>query len=278
MKSHQNATFDTHTDDSIQQAPPNANDTSSQCESAQPDTPSPKPQTQSPLPQSAITNPQSQIANPQSPISHPHSPTAIGQSKIENPQSQLTFEQKDFICKHIAAFKTYKEVAALLLEEFPDCPLTFEQVLKRIKYYACNNRTRKWRFRILAYRDQLNHNLANRFRLGNKYVRLQYLEAMLHEALQPRLKRVFWYPVRRSKDDKIIYKKVNICTKDFTAAAKILSLIAKELDKRSLEAIEDPFMVERSQRDSVAFHEEYLAFERSHPDATRDLDKTFGLI
>jgi hypothetical protein len=275
MKSHQNATFDTRPNrdpattsfDAIGAGPqPSLNPEEDH---------NPIPQTSSPPQPECLTPPipgdSATTTNPQSPIPNP-------QSEIRNPQYQLTFEQKDFMCKHIAAFKTYKEVAALLLEEFPDCPLTFEQVLKRIKYYACDNRTRKWRFRIIAYRNQLNHNLANRFRLGNKYVRLQHLETMFHEALQPRLKRIFWYPLRRSKDDKIIYKRVNVCSKDFGAAAKILSLISKELDKDSLEAIEDPFMVERSQRDSVAFDQEYQAFERSHPDASRDLDKTFGLI
>ena len=191
---------------------------------------------------------------------------------------QLTFDQKDFICKHIAAFKFYKEVAQLFLAEFPDSGFTFEQVLKRIKYYVCDNRTRKWRFRIVAYRSQLNHNLANRFRLGNKYERLRHLEAMFHEALQPRLKRLFWYPVRRRKDDKFTYRAVKIEERDLATAAKILSLIVKELAPESLEALDDPYMVQRMHQHPAQFAQELQAFEEQDPDASRDLDKTFGLV
>ncbi len=214
----------------------------------------------------------------------------VQQNAIEQtqgiPQSQqnptepreLTFEQKDFICKHIAAFKTYKEVAELFIAEFPDSGFTFDQVLKRIKYYACDNRTRKWRFRTLAYRDMLNHNLANRFRLGNKYERLRHLEAMFREALQPRLNRLFWYPTRRRKDDKLTYRTIKVYGKDLASAAKILSLIIKELDPESLQANADPFMVRRQYEHPEEFAAELDAFENQDPDASRDLDKTFGLI
>jgi len=191
---------------------------------------------------------------------------------------ELTFEQKDFICKHIAAFKTYKEVAQLFLAEFPDSDFTFDQVLKRIKYYACDNRTRKWRFRILAYRKMLNHNLANRFRLGNKYERLRHLEAMFHKAFQPRLKRLFWHPTRRRKDDKLTYRAFKVYESDLSSATKILSLIVKELDPDSLEALEDPFMVQRCHKHTREFAAEIEAFEKQAPDASRDLDKTFALI
>jgi hypothetical protein len=257
MKMQENATFDTHPNDSVQQAPPNASDTSPQSESAETCTRSPALESQPRTMQSGIVNPQ---------------------SKIESPQRQLTFEQKDFICKHVAAFKTYREVAELFLAEFPDSGFTFDQVLKRIKYYACDNRTRKWRFRIIAYRDQLNHNLANRFRLGNKYERLRHLEAMFHEALQPRLKRLFWYPARRRKDDKITYRRFKVYEKDFAAAAKILALIVKELDADSLEALDDPYMVHRRYEHPREFAAEVEAFEQQDPDASRDLDKTFGTI
>ncbi len=213
----------------------------------------------------------------------PETAAKASQSPSETPQSQserreLTFEQKDFICKHIAAFKTYKEVASLFLEEFPDSCLTFEQVLKRIKYYACDNRTLKWRLRIHAYRDQLNHDLANRFPLANKYERLRRLEAMFHEALRPRLKRLFWYPLRRASDDKIIYRKVKVCEKDLAAAVRILSLFVKELDRESILPIYDPFMQKRSYAHAEEYDAELEAFRKQDPDATRDLDKTFAII
>ena len=204
--------------------------------------------------------------------------TATQTEQTPTERKELTFEQKDFICKHIAAFETYKDVAELFLAEFPDSGLTFDQVLKRIKYYTCDNRTRKWRFRILEYRKMLNHNLANRFRLGNKCERLRHLEAMFHEALEPRVKRLFWYPTRRRKDDKIIYRTVKIYEKDLASAAKILSLIVKELDPESLEAPEDPFMLQRSHEHPEQFRAELEKFQNQDPDASRDLDKTIGLI
>jgi len=193
-------------------------------------------------------------------------------------RKELTFEQKDFICKQLAAFKSYKEVAGLFIVQFSDSGFTFEQVLKRIKYYACDNRTRKWRFRIQAYRSQLNHNLANRFRLANKYERLRQLEAMFLEAMQPRVKRLFWYPARRRNDDKIIYHAVKVKERDLATAAKILRQIAGELDYDCLKPLQDPYMIERRYQDPKAFAKELGAFEKSDPEASRDLDKSFGLI
>jgi hypothetical protein len=197
-----------------------------------------------------------------------------------DPAMQLTFEQKDFICKHIAAFKSYKHVAELFLQEFPDSGLSFDQVLKRIKYYTCDNRTRKWRFRIFAYRNQLNCNLLNRFAIANPYQRLRHLEALFHQALQPRVRQVFWYPARRAKDDKLTYRAIKIRQPDFASAAKILSLIYKELqlDPVRLEPVDDPYMVNRRYRDPQAFAHESEAFLSHDPDADRDLDKTFGAI
>ncbi len=193
-------------------------------------------------------------------------------------QKNLTFEEKDFICKQVALFKSYKEVAELFLLEFPDAGFTLEQILKRIKYYACDNRTRKWRHRVVAYRDQLNHNLANRIRLANKYERLRHLEAMFHEAMQPRIKRLFWYPVRRRNADKVIYRALKVKERDIATAAKILRQIASELDYDCLKLIDDPYMVQRRYEDPKTFREDFEAYEKSDPEASRDLDKTFGLI
>lgn len=244
--------------------------------SPNPETLSPDRGTLSPDPGPLSPDPETLSPDPLPPSPNP--PRYPFQQQDE--QMRLSFEQKDFICKHIAAFKPHKQVADLFLQEFPSCGLTHDQVLTRIKYYSCDNRTRKWRFRIVAYRNQLNHNLLNRFRLANPYERLRHLEAMFHHALQPRIKRLFWYPARRPTDDKITYRTVRIKEPDLPSAARILSLIAKELrlDPDALLPLDDPYMLDRSHRDPQAFGEEFRAFQEQDPDASRDLDKTFGLI
>lgn len=101
---------------------------------------------------------------------------------------------------------------------------------------------------------------------------------MFHEALRPRPKGLFGYPTRRRKDDKLTYRVRKVYQPDFPPAAKVLSPIARELDLESLEALADPYMVKRSYANPEQFDAELEALSKQDPDASRDLDKTFGLI
>jgi len=147
-----------------------------------------------------------------------------------NDKFLLKFKHKDFICKQIALFKTHCQVAEELLKEFPELPLSLEQATSRVKHYACNKRTVKWLNRIIQYRQMMEYEFPNRYRLANKHQRMMELERIFADAMTPKLRRVIWFPVSKPPKGHITYGHKELHEPDLHTAINVLTTIPKELD------------------------------------------------
>lgn len=182
---------------------------------------------------------------------------------------RLQFKHKDFICKQLALFKPYRQVARELLKESPEIPLSLDEAAIRVKYYACDNRTFKWRNRINEYRRMMEHDFSNRFRLANKHQRMIELERIFADAMTPKLRRVVWFPVSKGPKGDVTYGHKEVYERDLTAALTVLTHIAKSIDDLSLSLYAPPVRPENpiSYEEKIEKLRQYL----------KNLDITFGL-
>ena len=188
---------------------------------------------------------------------------------VQQEQFRLRFKHKDFICKQLALFKPHRQVARALLKQFPRIPLSLDEAVTRVHYYAANNRTYKWRNRINEYRRMMEHDFGNRFRLANKHQRMMVLERILADAMTPRLRRVIWFPVSRTPRGEIIYGQKEVHERDLSTAIAALQNIARQIDDLCLSRYAPPIRLQ-----APPPSHEIIETLRKH---LNDLDITFGL-
>lgn len=161
-----------------------------------------------------------------------------------NAKYRLKFKHKDFICKQIALFKPHRQVAESLLSQFPEIPLSADELVSRIQYYsACRRRTEGWFNRIRHYRLMLEHDVRNRYRLVNKHQRLMELERIFDEAMTPKLRRIVWFPVSKAADGSVTYGQKLVYGPDLRAAIAALRAIPYQVDEESLNSYRCPISV-----------------------------------
>jgi len=158
----------------------------------------------------------------------------------------LRFKHKDFICKQLALFKTHRQVAEELLKQFPELPLSLDEAISRVHYYATYRRSPKWLNRIIQYRRMMEYEFPNRFRLANKHQRMMELERIFAQAMAPKLRRVVWFPVSKSPRGEITYGHKEVHEPDLHTAINILTTIPKELDDLTFSMYPPPVPVTKS--------------------------------
>jgi hypothetical protein len=182
---------------------------------------------------------------------------------------RLRFSHKDFICKQLALFKPHRDVALELLKKYPGIPLSVDELVTRVEYYASTKRTHKWRNRIIQYRRMMEYEFPNRFRLANKHQRMMELERIFSDAMTPKLRRVIWFPVSKTPKGEIIYNHKEVYEPDLSAAINVLTTIPRELDDLSFSHYPPPAPIRKSLSPEQVFDAlgKYL----------KDLDLTFGI-
>ncbi|MDP2896505.1 MAG: hypothetical protein Q8Q12_08080 [bacterium] len=188
----------------------------------------------------------------------------------DNAKYRLKFKHKDFICKQLALFKPHRQVAEELLSQFPEIPLSLDQLVSRVQYYStCRRRTERWFNRTRHYRRMLEYDAPNRFRLVNKHQRLMELERIFDEAMTPKLRRIVWFPVSKATDGSVTYGQKEVYGPDLRAAIAALHAVPHEIDEASFLYYKPPGSLQDSRiRD---YEGEFLK------KALRKLDLTFGL-
>ena len=182
---------------------------------------------------------------------------------------RLLFKHKDFICKQLALFKTHPQVARALLKQFPEIPLSLQKAMTRVKYYACDNRTYKWRNRINEYRRMMERDFRNRFRLTNKHQRIMELERIFADAMTRKLRRIIWFPLSKTPKGEIVYGHKEVHERDLSTAITVLGIIARQIDDLCLSRYDFPVPSENSPSS-----DKIIATLRRH---LENLDITFGL-
>ena len=148
---------------------------------------------------------------------------------------KLTDEQADFICRKIAAFCHYRGIACMFLSEFPDSQFTGEQIFNKIRYMASAAKKDKWRKKIEEYRSEIESEPLTRFAVGNRFERMKTYQRLLDDALEPRIRRILWYPAVREPSGTIRYEKEEIIEPNYNAAFRALYLAAREIEKKQNE-------------------------------------------
>ena len=143
----------------------------------------------------------------------------------------LNDDHKDFICRKLAQFIPHKQIAADILERYPEIELTPEELIHRIKYYSASPKAGKWQQRIQLYRDMLNSELTKHFAHTHTFKRMRALEKILEESLKPGLQKVLWYPDGRDDSGRLIYSHKEVHKIDSTAAIRALAMIGRELEQ-----------------------------------------------
>ncbi len=144
---------------------------------------------------------------------------------------KLTDEQADFICRKIAAFCHYRGIACMFLTEFPDTPLTGQQIFNKVRYMAAAAKNDKWRKKIEEYRTEIESEPLTRFAVGNRFERMKTYQRLLDDALEPRIRRILWYPAVREPSGITHYEKEEIIEPNYNAAYRALLLATREIEK-----------------------------------------------
>ena len=147
---------------------------------------------------------------------------------------KLTNEQKDFICRKIAAFMRIGDIIDVFQSEFTESKLTQQELYNKIRHIGTTKRTEKWRKKIEAYRLELRKKPLSRFAVANTFERLRILQRLIDIAIEPNIRRVLWYPVTKDPDGTIHYAKEEIWEPNYHAALRALYLVNRELEKNGV--------------------------------------------
>ena len=152
---------------------------------------------------------------------------------------KLTNEQKDFICRKIAAFMRIRDIIDVFQSEFTESKLNQQELYNKIHHIGTTKRTDKWRKKIEAYRLELRKKPLNRFAVANTFERLRILQRLIDIAIEPNIRRVLWYPVTKDPDGTIHYAKEEIWEPNYHAALRAITLVHRELRQSSLNSPEN---------------------------------------
>jgi hypothetical protein len=189
-----------------------------------------------------------------------------------NPDTKfrLKFKHKDFICKQLALFKSHRQAAEELLQQFPEIPLSLDEVVSRVQYYSSSRRrTESWVNRIRQYRSMLECDFPNRYRLVNKHQRMLELERIFNEAMTPKLRRIVWFPLSKAPDGSITYGQKEVYGPDLRAAIAVLHTIPRELDELCYSMYSPPVRI----KEPLSTEQIHEGFKK----ALKKLDFHFGL-